>query len=354
MDAILHVGVTKTGTTTIQRFLSDNREALGRQGFFVPTSVMSRGPSSAQHIGLAAIASARGGDLVRAAWSARNVTGNQPDVLQTILSLEKDFVGEVQAAGTYRTALLSSEALASLSAEEVVELRNFLSGLFEKVTVLIYLRRQDLHAVSHFCSAMRITLPDVSLFPESLVEGRGYDVSLRFFSECFGKENMEVRLFERMRLKGGDSLTDFRLFCGIADDSDFLIPERQNEKLNAKQVAFLNRLQRASGGAHFPRKRMEEILETLVCHEYFMPARAEAEAYLKRFDKANDWIAREFFGHGGPLFEQDFSMYPEAVSLDDFLDVEDMVQVLVKELDREHGVIRKKKNRDRKRAIMGI
>ncbi|MAU59562.1 MAG: hypothetical protein CMI62_02400 [Parvibaculum sp.] len=353
MDAILHVGVTKTGTTTIQKFLRDNRDALSRQGFFVPASVMSRRATSAQHIGLAGIGAARGGDLLRAAWSVRNVIGKRPDIASEIRQLEEDFASEVRAASAHRTALLSSEALASLNLREAGELRSLLSGLFGKITVLVYLRRQDLHAVSRFSSALRIASPDRELFAHPMPERDRFDDTLRSFSGSFGKENMKVRLFEPARLEGGDALSDFRHVCGIEPDPAFVIPERQNEKLNAKQLAFLNRIQHASGNAPFPRKRMEEILECLKCDTYFMPARAEAEAFFRQFDEVNAWIAREFLGRDGPLFDEDFSMYPEAASLDDFLDVDDMARVLVKELDRELDITRRKRNRDRRRAMMG-
>ena len=39
MKTIIHIGQHKTGTTSIQRFLRDNKESLKKSGLYVPTLV---------------------------------------------------------------------------------------------------------------------------------------------------------------------------------------------------------------------------------------------------------------------------------------------------------------------------
>ena len=39
MKTIIHIGQHKTGTTSIQKFLQDNRTALAKKGLYVPSSI---------------------------------------------------------------------------------------------------------------------------------------------------------------------------------------------------------------------------------------------------------------------------------------------------------------------------
>ncbi len=347
MDAILHVGVTKTGTTTIQKFLRENSEVLGRQGVFVPRSIM-RPHDFGQHIGLSAIAASRTGNAPARQWLSRALVrkgANQAEALERLHGL---FVQEVRDAGQHRKAIISTEAMSSLGRAEFAEVRDILSRLFERIKILIYLRRQDLHAVSLFNSRVRIQLPVLDLFPDPPYPYHDFARMLGDLAETFGRANVEVRLFEPASLEGGDSLSDFRLACGIVDDPSFFIPERQNESLNAKQVGFIHRLQRANGESMLPPMQLRAILDELECEERFMPPRAAAEAYYRQFAAGNALVAREFLGRDGPLFDEDFGMYPESADIADFVTVEDMARAMIRHLNTERRIrIKKRKAKAR-------
>lgn len=348
MDAILHVGVTKTGTTTIQKFLRENREALGRQGFFVPTSVMER-KYFGQHVGLAAMAG-RTNNEKRARWVARSLIPPHADFRTEIEQLRQEFIAEVCAAEEgCRTALLSSEGIGSFELPGYLELNELLGGMFERVTVLVYLRRQDLHAASLFNSRVRTAYPITKMFPGPSFRYHRFDEMLAELAEAFGRQNIVVRLFERDKLKDGDSLSDFLEVCNIEPDQAFEIPARQNESLNAKQVAFIHLMQQARGERELPDMRYDAIFKELESDETFMPSRAEAQAYYRQFAEGNTRVAREYFGREAPLFDEDFSMYPESSAIEDHISLNDMARAMTRHLlvdakldDRARRMRRKK------------
>lgn len=340
MDAILHVGVTKTGTTTIQKFLRDNREPLGRQGILVPSSPMAA-THFGQHVGLVAFLAMRAGDTDNARWAARSLFERKVDIQTGLRQMWEEFLREVGEAAGYRQTILSSEGLVRFGRTEFADLRGLLSGLFDRITVLVYLRRQDLHAVSLFTSLVRLKIPVTSLFPDPPPASHKYDALLGDLAHVFGHENVKVRLFERGRMKGGDSLADFRSVCDIEDDPAFVVPLRQNEKLNAKQTAFLHSLQQVNGDGPLPDMRIGAILDTLQSDTHFMPSKAEAQAYYRQFAEGNASIARDYFGTEGPLFDEDFSMYPDESDINDFITPDDMARAMTSHLIMEAKVRRK-------------
>lgn len=343
MDAILHTGLSKTGTTTIQKFLRENRDTLSRQGFFVPVSVMER-DYFGQHVGLPAIAAARVGDLDTVKWLSRNLLDPGSDFGAMLEDLCGRFEREVRQAARHPVALLSSEGVGLLDRRGLAILRDLLSSLFDRITVLVYLRRQDRQSVSVFNSMVRTQNPTIDVFPDPPISYHRFDAVLDGYAEIFGRENIRVRLFEPRRMKDGDSLHDYMDVCGIAHDPAFVFPARQNESLNAKQTIFLQLLQQTIGVKKFPPMRLGAILGALESEETFMPARAEAEAYYRQFAEGNARVAREYFGSDEPLFDDDFSMYPESVRFEDHITLDDMAQAMMKHLQAE----RKARQRERK------
>ncbi|WP_421866263.1 hypothetical protein [Parvibaculum sp.] len=345
MDAILHVGITKTGTTTIQKFLRDNRDALSRQGFFVPDSVMAAAPFG-QHVGLPAMAAARAGDLGMARWMSRNVIAPKANPEKGLERVHRKFLREIEEAAAHPTALISSEGVSMLNEQALGELHGLLAPVFDKITVLVYLRRQDRHSVSLFNSMVRIEKPVTSVFQDPPVPSHRFDVMLGHFAALFGRENIKVRLFEPQKMKEGDSLRDFIDVCGIepepASAPALVFPARQNESLSARQAVFLHLLQQEQGDKKLPPMRLRPVLDVLQCEEIFMPARAEAEAYYGQFAESNARVARDYFGTDGPLFDEDFSMYPENAGFDDYLTLDDMAQAMLKHLKAEQKAHRRK------------
>ena len=108
---VLHIGLAKTGTKTLQAAMTLNRDLLRRHGFVYPALPGER------HAGLAVYATAVAG----------------PDIHTAILSNE-----------------YCSTGLSTI--EEIARLHRLLSSLAREIRVIVYLRRQDHLAASLYCN----------------------------------------------------------------------------------------------------------------------------------------------------------------------------------------------------------
>ena len=148
MDLYLHIGTEKTGTSSVQNFFAANRELLARKGVLYPES-----PGARNHIGLAA--------------AAQDLSGMGP--LRKLLGLkdraEVELYRRKLAAGleaeyrsrAFKTVVMSGEHCSSrlVDDEEVQWLKDMLSPHFEKIKIVIYLRRQDDYLLSIYSTSVK-------------------------------------------------------------------------------------------------------------------------------------------------------------------------------------------------------
>jgi hypothetical protein len=80
-------------------------------------------------------------------------------------------------------------------------------------------------------------------------------------------------------------------------------------------------LERREGGR--VRRAFIAYLEQVPSGERFLPARAEAVAYMEHWEEENEWIRESFFPDRPRLFSDDFGMYPEDARLEEDLPAED-------------------------------
>ncbi len=296
--AIIHFGVAKTGTTSIQTMMEVNREPLIGMGFAYPLA-----PGQRTHGQLATYASER----VKSP-GARTL----PERLDAELRALPDHV---------HTVVFSSEHLSKKIAtmEDGQRLRALLDPYFDEYMVFAYLRRQDEMAVSIFSTMLRAgrEREGVLTLPDRLVESYDYWAKLSRWAAVFGRAAVQPRVFERGSFVGGDLLVDFRAACGLPDLPNASPPER-NTSLGAAAQAFLLRYNALRGerlDAEEKHDKIPHAMRTVLNARFsgrgMRPARAEAEAFLARFRESNERVRAEFFPARERLFTEDFSRYPE-------------------------------------------
>lgn len=122
---ILHIGVHKTGTTAIQTFLFDNREALVKQGFFVPAFL----------------------------YGAENkATAIRTSLIKKREAATRTYLAEVVKRAqnlSCDTVILSDEDYCKTNEHDLQQVRIF-GEFFEEITVLMYVRRPDRQSESGF------------------------------------------------------------------------------------------------------------------------------------------------------------------------------------------------------------
>ncbi|MBX9701922.1 MAG: hypothetical protein K2X74_20975, partial [Acetobacteraceae bacterium] len=332
--AILHIGIGKTGSTTLQHLLAAARERLVPLGFAYPLS-----PGRRNHLMLAVAAS----EEPRAAHLLRTASrvGDARELRQRFAA---DLGAEMAGlpAGVH-TVIFSSEHLSNqaTSIEDVARLKALLDGWFDDYRILVYLRRQDEYEVSLYSTLLRSGKTGAEILPPpeaGLLDRHDLAGLLDRWGAVFGRGALMPRLFDRDAFVDGDLLADMRAACGLPA---LPVPQAAavlNTSLTAPAQEFLRRLNIAARGGlaaaeevghagdeeeHAEGERdapeetgqaptfIREFLGTRYAGAGRRPSRAEAEAFVARHAAGNERIRAEFFPDRTSLFSTDFSRYPE-------------------------------------------
>lgn len=310
--AVIHIGTEKTGTTTIQHFLRDNRAALREQGIHVPLCL---GPSS--HVYLAAMVEM--GDWVTTNKIA-NYTGMDP-AAQARKKQELDReLRELPDA--IHTVAFSNEHLHRrlVSEREVEHLRQTLAPHFDRFKIVVYFRRQDRLAASLYSTHIKYgntwRLP---IFPGPAMQNNhyyNYRVILEKYHSVFGRENVVARIFEQPRLVNRDLLADYAAIAKI-DLGRTEIPRIKNRSLSAPALVVLSALNDAAPqkGDALIRDNFVHMLENNFYTSKQIAPRREAIAFYEMFRDSNRWVRDQHFPDlPESLFDEDFSAYPDIES----------------------------------------
>lgn len=226
----IHIGVPKTGSTFLQRVLTDSTDELRRQGLLYPQSIL-RGYG---HHDLAFLLGGGYPD-----WASPGPT-NLEDLAHALREEVGGHVGSV---------LLSSEDFYLYP--EPLRLREFLSrtGVITHRTpvIIAYLRRQDELHESWYNQTIKAQGCTHSLDEciSRFFEKWDYSVQLRPWAEAFGSENVMVRSYEASELEGGSLLNDFMRLLALPTNGLVVHASRPNTGLNRDLLEFqraLNRL----------------------------------------------------------------------------------------------------------------
>lgn len=335
VEVVLHIGTEKTGTTSIQRFFADNRPILAQHGILYPIV-----PGRANHMRLAAYASNDDAQLrfrkhlgIGAGELFKNFRDSFADELRS----------EVLESGCERVVLSNEHCHSRLiEREEIERLKELLERFAKRIRIVVYFRRQDKLAVSHYCTLIKVGAIPERILPE-LAAGEYFGSKVPYYYDhwavynnwvsVFGAENVKVRLFESEQLKNLDVVQDFLQAAGFEWDKRFVLPPVMNESLKAEALAFqlqLNKLARKE--TRFARDRIEgerivQFLEREYAGKGPLPSRSEAIAFFEHFQVGNLQLKNACFPALDRLFSEDFSMYPEESVGQPVLSVEEAVRI---------------------------
>ncbi|NUB44370.1 hypothetical protein GEU84_008245 [Fertoebacter nigrum] len=336
MTLYLHIGVSKTGTSSIQEFLHINRAALPRHGFLVPATLVSR-----NHRNLAIYA--LDDDVIDNPKIAAQLT--TPAAIAAFrMAFGDALIAESRTWPPGAHVVISAEQMTHLTRPtEFARLKGLLDELGHAVRIVVYVRRQDLHFTSAYSQGIKGGL-DIDLIPPAAdvaedgpdhgrFHSRDYARFLAPWAATFGTPYVILRVFERGQMQGGDVITDFAQAIGLPMGGDLLRPQYQNLSLDLRTIAYLRGMT-----AHFPRfidgkrnKRRVRLIALLEQVSDGPPPRLEPEvarAFLAGFTEGNQTVAREFLGRAdGRLFHDPVADSP---GIAPGLDAEQAVQITLR------------------------
>ena len=206
MRCIVHIGIEKTGTTSIQRALSQNRAVLEQQG------VALGWPEEVENSRyLVAYFREKPDDF----WAAREWQSAE-DRLSSLEPLMAGLDEEIAKAPPSTEAMIfSSEHFHSRLTEEseIRALADFLGKRFETITIVCFVRPQASTVLSLYSTALRAghAVP-YRLFAQNMLGNREYldhALTLSKWASAFGEARISVRPYPMRAEEGRDVRQDF-------------------------------------------------------------------------------------------------------------------------------------------------
>lgn len=277
----LHIGVHRTATSSIQRFMHINSTGMAKRGVLYPFGV------------------ARHNELVNRLFDGR----------LDIETLIEDLKQSAESS--------TSEIHSLVLSDEDISMRKDLSilaplGEHFDVRIVVFLRRQDLWLESWYLQNIKWQwIPDLShpTFDEFLEKEQrfhwiDYDRHLGHFEELFGKDKVSVQAFEPGQMPNGP----YAAFCkmiGVQDIEEMEKPKGLNQSLSPIVSEFMRNLPLGEFDTGV-RARMEaaciavdidlrrsfpdiyNIKTHLLTHD-------QRTAILERFAESNSAVAQRYF-----------------------------------------------------------
>lgn len=228
---VLHIGVHKTGTSSIQETLAHNREMLLRRGVLVPSVL----PSNHSHFVYDAFADAPEN------YHANRARGRDRETIAARVAMTFDELRREVEAHEPDTLVFSAEDACTLRPAEVERLRDRLGGLFTPtgVRVVLYTR----HPVSYVTSAVQENVKGNGLTLERAKAIHVGDTKDRYrtivdtWSAVFGEGALTVNSMEAA-VAGPRGLVGHMLAV-LGTGTEGVVEVRRNESICDEVLDFL-------------------------------------------------------------------------------------------------------------------
>lgn len=287
MKLVLHIGMAKTGTSTLQTALVTNRKLLDRRGICFPSPA-----KAVNHSALTCC-------LQPVDRIPRQFKPRGDETLEVLRERGQRFWNDISREvrrSSADCAVLSSEHLFYLREDEVVGLRDLLRQLFDPIRVVAYVRQPASYYLAmtqqRIKASYRVTPP------------RTYRLPLRKCLERYQQVfegNLDVRPFDRTRLVGQDIVADFLSSAlprhpGLREELEV---GDQNESMSAEAMCIVQRLRRFAwpDGNDVFTPETERVIDTLRTMGGQTTARLTpgiAAIVTQRHQDDLDWLDRGF------------------------------------------------------------
>ena len=340
MRCILHIGTEKTGTTSLQHWLYENRSQLSAAGVFL-SQHLSQPNNRVLPLYFQACPDH---------WTKERGLNDRLRRREFLEPSLAAFRNEVRHAGAdHHTFLITSEHLHSrLDAQPTVdELHHLLESLFSSITVVTYVRNQADAVLSSYSTALR---------------GGGETRSLAEAASAIGPEDHpfdHLQSAERWSSAFGRSALQFRIYDHCVDSPTGVIgdfaehvlqlaalpmePRSLNKSLSPDRAAAYRQI-----NARFPRwpkespsgqvnRRLRRMLSDMPVKAERVLTMANAPQFLGRFEERNQ-LFFDKYGDGTNYFAPDrwVSRSPSsAAGFDDEFDPDALISSLLQQIELE-------------------
>lgn len=206
--AIVHIGLPKTGTTSIQEALYATRERLlETSGIFYP----SISPNLNNVLCTSFFDDPR--KHIEAAMEGLDTLEKARAKSQTLLQQLQD---DLKSAN-WETVVLSAEGLSNLNRHELRNMADWLSGYVDDWRIFFWVR----HPLSYASSVSQELVKGGMTFAQMLSNGASlpsFEGRVNNIAHAFGREKIELHVFEEAMLSSGGVVGAFCRAIGLPDD----------------------------------------------------------------------------------------------------------------------------------------
>ena len=279
----LHIGLHKTGTSMLQKYMFQNADLLKESGYLYPYYGIV---NNAHHL---------------LAWPL-NETHPRYKLLhetydEVLLTLKHEI-----SKSECESIVISSEDFSKIySPANLERLSNSLKEF--NVKVIVYVRRQD-----HFLQSLYSQVVKQSRYPkdigrfvqDALTKEEIWNIKpkLDIWSQFFGQDNIILRVYEKQQLEEG-LLADFVKCIGLHLDVSTYASKRVNSSLNYSLLNYLtycNTLPLTSDQHEKLVATLEEISDRKYSEKKDLLSPGDRIMILNKCDDSNRQIASQYFG----------------------------------------------------------
>jgi hypothetical protein len=297
-EAVLHVGLGKTGTTSVQQFLYRNRARLVEHGMLMPDT-----PGRTRHVGISFLMKSPATVAGLIEWQRMG----EESLEEWRKRFRRNLRRELTRAGLPR-ALFTDEALFSCHGPAIRRLRQLTDQLARRTRVVVYLRRQDDHFVSRYQQAVKVgeTARLTDFLARKWAWKYDYARQLDRWQRFLEPTRIVVRRYEPGHFAGGSLYQDFLDAIGVAASAaDFTPLDRtRNDALPMEAAEFMRLLniyrveQEGASGYTIDNRALGTGLRELSAGRGPTLTLPEAilDRFMDRWRDSNRRVARQYFG----------------------------------------------------------
>lgn len=289
MSIYLHIGVGKTGTSSLQRFLLHFNNEVEAQGFHILKTGCD--PQMAAHHLLA----------LSFGFSKKNNDEFSEEVYRALRE-------EILLAGQ-KNIIISSENFHSHVTE--TKLQNLRRTMVDQqVKIILYVRRQDEWIDSAYRQFSEMdNIHTVEQIIEKAIKNRAIDYEWQVdkWESCFGEGSIILRVYQSGQLKR-DTVHDFAQIIGLELTAEMKQFDLQsNPSISAAQAEILRIVNCVSANKKNTRDAVLQVLRadtSIDDSKYHYMSDRTREGLLSYYAEGNAKLAKKYFGRAdGCLFD---------------------------------------------------
>ena len=229
---VLHIGMAKTGTSTIQETLGQGADQLRDQGIFYAPWKPFNHSFTFTVLFL--------GQPEKSFYYKQLAPISDEDWAQELRRLADQWKAFFSAAdkGSW---VVSAENLGRLAEDELLALRAFVEPYFDEIKVVAYVREPLRALKSKWEQDVKELRQPVE--PQALLARTKKQMTYRYFRrwiDTFGRDNFVLRRFDPASFEGGNLLSDFLKAAELEINAELTPPEKEsNQSLGVEGVSLL-------------------------------------------------------------------------------------------------------------------